>query len=305
MARTLPLVLFLSMSGGVARADIRTAFSGWVQAEGAPLKHDGGRAQPNGMFDGSLQLKAFDVSATGIEYGFYGAQGSARPRETAAYLYAQAGWGRIQLGDAPGAVAQVLPRAARVGLGQVDGDQGFYGYAPARLAPLRLDDDASTRISYVSPAFVGVQLAASFAPRLGTYAITPRGGRLARPQGLRDLGEIAVNGTRTLGSVELKLGAGYAHAVEHDGWAVGAEATWGAWSLAGGLTDDTKVAPNVGLTWSGSAVKLGTSWARDLNGRRVVAIGADWAVRPWLNLLADAVDQRERSLLLLAARGSF
>jgi hypothetical protein len=300
MARTLPVVLLLSTAGGVARAEIRTEVSGWAIGEGAI-----GRAQPNNRFDGALQLKAFDIAGNGIEYGFYGAQGSARPRETAAYFYTQAGWGRIQLGDAPGAVAQLLPRAARVGLGQVDGDQVFYGYAPARLAPLRLDDDASTRISYASPAFVGVQLAASFAPRLGTYAITPRGGRLARPAGLRDLGEIALNGTRTVGSVEIKLGAGYAHAAERDGWGIGAEASWGSWTLAGGFTDDSRTAPNIGLTWSGSAVKIGTSWARDQTGRRVVAVGGEWIVRPWLSLLADAVDQRERSLLLLAARGSF
>jgi hypothetical protein len=305
MTRTLQAAFLLSTACGVAHAEIRTEFSGWVLGEGAPLKTGGGRAQPDGRLDGSLQLKAFDVSGTGIEYGAQLAQGSARPRETAAYGYAQAGWGRVQLGDAPGAMAQLLPRAARIGLGQVDGDQVFYGYSPARLAPLRLDDDASTRLSYASPAFVGVQLAASFAPRLGSYLITPRGGRLARPTGLRDVAELALNGTRSLGPVELKLGAGYAHAAERDGWGVGAEATWGGWTLAGGFTADGRDTPNVGLTWTSGAVRIGTSWARDQTGRAVVAIGTEWTVRPWLSLLADAVDQRERSLLLLAARGSF
>lgn len=289
------------MTCGVARAEIRTEFSGWAIGEGAI-----GRANPDGRIDGALQLKAFDIAGNGIEYGAYLSQGSARPRETAAYAYAQAGWGRIQLGDAPGAVAQLLPRAARVGLGQVDGDQVFYGFAPARLAPLRLDDDASTRISYASPAFVGVQLAASFAPRVGTYLVTPRGGRLARPNGLHNVGEIALNGSRSFGPVELKLGAGYAHADERDGWSAGAEATWGSFTLGAGFTADTRDAPNVGLTWSvSSTVRLGASWARDQDGRTVVAAGLEWAVKPWLSLLADAAEQRERSLLLLAARTSF
>jgi Gram-negative porin len=306
MARTLLPVVLLSTASGVARAEIRTEFSGWVLGEGAPLNTIGGRAQPDGRADASLQLKAFDVSGTGIEYGAQLAQGSARPRETAAYLYTQASWGRVQLGDAPGATAQLLPRAARIGLGQVDGDQVFYGYSPARLAPLRLDDDASTRISYASPAFVGVQLAMSFAPRLGTYLVTPRGGRLARPRGARDLGEIALAGTRSLGAVEFKLGGAYVRSQPGDGWGFGAEASWGSWTLAGGFTHDrAHAAPNVGLSWAGGDVKLGTSWARDQDGRAVVAVGADWTVRPWLNLLADAVRQRERSLVLVAARGSF
>lgn len=310
----------------IALDDIRTDFSGWVLLEQARVG-----ARNEGRIDGSLALKLYDYSATGIEYGIDAAQGSARPRENRLTAYSQASWGRIQLGDATGPLARLLPRAPTVGLGQIDGDAAFFTGRPALLVPYNLDDDISTRLAYQSPAFLGVELGVAYAPRLGWSLIEPRSSRFPAPRATqRNAVEIALAGTKTIGAVELKAGAGYVRGQgigvhDLDAWSIGLQASWEGWVLGGGYVRDGKsgqgqravdgLAPtsrgetNVGLAWKHERWGVAVSYAREELERRGAkeryGIGGTWQARPWLELMADAVRQEGRSLLLLATRLTF
>jgi hypothetical protein len=303
-AAGLSIVLLAAASPAPARAqsELRTEFTGWVQATGAT------GAGRSGRLDGNLQLRAFDYTATGIEYGLQLAEGSARPRENQAMLYMQAGWGRLQLGDQPGPTAALLPRAPRVGLGQVDGEGAFFGAGAGRVLPAALEDDVAPRLSYVSPAFVGVQLGLGLTARRGDPWIrAPRNkvqGRFPRPVAdggrSRSLGEAVLTGTRQIGETELRLGASYAGGAAGQDWGLGTDLAWKSWRIGGGWSPGN---PNVGLSWNEAPWGAALSYARSERGD-TVGVGASWAARRWLELNADLV-HADDTRLLVATRLSF
>jgi hypothetical protein len=97
--------------------------------------------------------------------------------------------------------------APTVGIGQIDGDLDRFGGPSALLAPYALNNDDSTKLTYLSPAVLGFRLGLSYTPELAG------GGVEAVPQqhidGIdrhRNVTEIALNSSRDIGAVTVTAG---------------------------------------------------------------------------------------------------
>jgi hypothetical protein len=243
---------------------------------------------------------------------------AAKPRDNGTYVSAGWAWGEFRLGDYGGAVQELAISAPVVGVGQIDGDLDRFQGPSALIAPYALNDDDSTKLTYLSPAILGLRLGLSYTPELsgGGVEIVPE----QHVPGIdrhRNVVEIAVESSRDIGEVTVSTSAAYvggaatdgSHLHDLAGGALGAKLTWNDLTIGGAFIHDgaatLPVDPrpghvllagiiseiNFGLTYNLGRFGLGASWAHDYRHARdsndIWAAGAVYRISDGVTLAAD------------------
>jgi predicted porin len=294
-AAVLPVALALLLASAVrpaGAADIRTSLGGFVKFQyGFFDRKDDGSERHGARTDAEVHLDLSATSDTGIEYGGrIQLARAAKPRDNGTYLWARAAWGAVRLGDYGGAAKELTVSAPTVGIGQIDGDFDAFAGPSALLVPYKLDNDDSTKITYLSPQILGVRAGLSYTPELGSTGAEVVAARTASGiDAHRDVGEAAISYTRDIGEATLTSGASYvfggakpgAELRDLSGYGLGAKLAWDGLTVGGGYVYDGKntlpVDPrpghaliesvvdeiNFGLTYEFGKWGVGSSWARD------------------------------------------
>jgi len=206
------------------------------------------------------------------------------------YAYFSGGWGRVNFGNEDGA-AYLLQVAAPSADSNVDGlrstIQGFtydggvsvttntsldYAHAHFGNGPTDANNNATDRLTYLTPKFNGFQAGVSYAPR----AELATGIQNGAPATFEDLWEIAARWDGQFEGVGVSIGAGYstsdnvtAGAAEPEGWNVGFNLAWNQFSFGAVYLDeedrygiagvDTKTWV-VGAAWDNGPWHVGASY---------------------------------------------
>ncbi len=301
-------------------ADIDTSLGGFVKLQYAFL--DPGR-QPVGSdgarIDGEAHLSVDGQTDTGITYGGrLQLLRAAKPRDNGTYIQAGWAWGEFRLGDYGGAARELTIEAPTVGIGQIDGDLDRFGGPSALLVPYALNNDDSTKLTYLSPAVFGIRLGLSYTPELaggGIEAVPDR--HIAGIDRHRDVIEAALNASRDIGAVTVTAGGsavfGAAEAGSHlhdlAGGAAGVKAVWNGLTIGGGFVyDGADTLPldrrpghvgiesviseiNFGATYDLGRFSVGASWAHDyrkmLPSTDIAAAGIVYRIIRGLTIGAD------------------
>lgn len=124
------------------------------------------------QMESEIHVNAKGVTENGLEYGAK-VQLRASTDDSLASdevtIWLESRWGRVELGDQDGAADVMAYYAPKIGWGQAvdsDADDWLDGSSKAQIGPKALDTADSTKISYFTPRFYGVQLGASYAPEL-------------------------------------------------------------------------------------------------------------------------------------------
>jgi len=272
--------------------DIRTSLGGFVKFQyGFFDRTDGASEHHGARTDAEAHVDLSATSATGIEYGGrIELARAAKPRDNGTYIYLRTLWGAVRLGDYGGAAKELTVSAPTVGIGQIDGDFDVFAGPSALLVPYKLDNDDSTKLTYLSPEILGLRLGLSYTPELGSTGAEVVAARTASGiDAHRDVGEAAIGYTRDIGDTTVTGGASYVFggakpgAGVHDlsGYGIGAKLAWEGLTVGGGYVYDGKntlpLDPrpghafiesvvdevNFGLTYELGKWGLGGSWARD------------------------------------------
>lgn len=193
------------------------------------------------------------------------------------YAYFSGGWGRVNFGNEDGA-AYLLQIAAPSADSNVDGlrtyirgfqsdveldyDLAHFGNGPIEAAAVA--GGQTDRITYLTPKFNGFQAGVSYAPQ----ATTTAGLAAMGANGLEDAWELAARWDGQFEGVGISVGAGYstvdntAGAVEPEGWNVGFNLAWNAFSFGAVYLDEEEV--------RGVNTEI-TTWV----------VGAAWDNGPW------------------------
>lgn len=194
------------------------------------------------------------------------------------YAYFSGGWGRVNFGNEDGA-AYLLQIAAPSADSNVDGlrttisgfqsdidldyDLAHFGNGPSDS----VDANAIDRITYLTPKFNGFQAGVSYAPD----ASLENGIAAMGTTGFEDAWEIAARWDGQFEGVGISVGAGYttvdntaAAGVEPEGWNVGFNVAWNAFSFGAVYMDEDEK--------DGATADLETkTWV----------VGAAWDNGPW------------------------
>jgi hypothetical protein len=285
----LPAALLLSAPAAHA-ADIDTSLGGFVKLQSAFL--DPGRpplGDGRARIDGEVHLQIDGQTDTGITYGGrLQLLRAAKERDNGTYIQAGWAWGEFRLGDNGGAARELTVSAPTIGIGQIDGDLDRFGGPSALIAPYALNNDDSTKITYLSPSVVGFRLAISYTPELaggGIEAVPER--HVAGIDLHRNVTEFALASSRDIGTVTVTSSAsavfGDAEAGSHlhdlAGGALGTKLVWNSLTVGGAfIYDGADTLPldrrpgHVGIESVISEINLGAAY--DL-GR--FSLGASWA----------------------------
>jgi predicted porin len=301
-------------------ADIDTSLGGFVKFQYGLFDADGQRQPANGArLDGEMHVTIDGQTDTGVTYGGrIQLLRAAKPRDNGSYIQAGWAWGEFRLGDYGGVAKELTVMAPTIGIGQIDGDFDRFGGPSALLAPYALNNDDSTKLTYLSPAVFGFRLGLSYTPELAG------GGIEAVPEqhidGIdrhRNVVEAALNSSRDIGLVTVTAGgsAVFGDAVPgshlHDlaGAAAGVKATWNGLAVGGGFVyDGAGTLPldrrpghegtqgvisefNLGVTYDLGRFSVGASWAHDdrkaLPSTDIVAAGVVYRIVRGFTLGAD------------------
>ncbi len=301
-------------------ADIDASIGGFVKAQyGALDPATPGAPGQGAWLDGEAHLAIESETDTGIAYGGrLQLIRAAKPRDNGSYIHAGWAWGEFRLGDYGGAAKELTLSAPTVGIGQIDGDLDRFGGPSALIAPYKLDNDDSTRLTYLSPQILGFRLGASYAPELAGGGVEaspePRVGGIDRH---RNVAEIALASSRDIGDVTVQTSATWvtggavagSHLHDLDGAAIGTRLTWNDLTVGGGFVfDGAGAAPvdprpghvqiesvtrevNAGITYATGRWGFGASWAHDdrkaLPANDIWAAGAVYRVADGVSLAAD------------------
>lgn len=301
-------------------APIDTSLGGFVKLQlGAIGEPRADRETAQARLDGEVHLELSGQTDTGVAYGGrVQIVPAAKPRDNATFMQAGWAWGEVRLGAAGGAVRELSITAPTVGIGQIDGDLDRFGGPSTLMAPYALANDDSLRLTYVSPAVLGVRFGLSYAPELasGGYSAFPAG-RADSIDRHRNLVEAALSLSRDLGAVTVGLaltavgGEAATGARLHDltGGSIGANLAWngltvgGAFIHDGGGTLPLDPRPGhllvesvtdefqLGAAYAADRWKLGLSWAHDarrgLPTNNVWGLGAVYRVADGVTIAAD------------------
>jgi hypothetical protein len=317
--RSAALLIALLASGAADAADIDTSLGGFVKFQYGLF--DAGPHQPaNGArIDGEAHVTVDGQTDTGVTYGGrLQLIRAATPRDNGSYVQAGWAWGEFRLGDYGGATRELSVAAPTIGIGQIDGDFDRFGGPSALLAPYGLDNDDSTRLTYLSPAVLGFRLGLSYAPELAG------GGIEAVPEPHvdgadrhRNVVEFGLNSTRDYGPVTVTAGGAAvfgeaepgSHLHDLTGGSLGVKAAWSGLTVGGGFVyDGPSTLPldrrpghaglesviseiNLGATYDLRNWSFGASWAHDyrkaLPSTDIVALGAVYRIVRGLTIGAD------------------
>ncbi len=301
-------------------AEIDTDLGGFVKFQNAwltpgrpPTGSDGAR------LDGEIHLEMSSETDTGVTYGGrLQLLPAAKARDNGSFVQAGWAWGEFRLGDYGGAAKELSVSAPTIGIGQIDGDIDRFGGPSALIAPYALDNDDSTRLTYLSPAILGYRVGLSYAPEFasGGVEIVPAQ-HIPGIDRHRNVVEVALSSARDIGEVTVTTGAvfvtGSAEAGSHlhdlDGGSLGSKLAWngltvgGAFVYDGGDTLPLDRRPghvgiesviseiNFGATYEVGRWGFGVSWARDyrkaLPSSDIVAVGAVYKILDGVTLGAD------------------
>jgi hypothetical protein len=317
--RTALLITLLAAPAAHA-ADIDTSLGGFVKSQYAFL--DPGRP-PTGSdgtrLDGEAHIAVAGQTDTGVTYGGrLQLLRAAKPRDNGSYIQAGWAWGEFRLGDYGGAAKELTVMAPTIGIGQIDGDFDRFGGPSALLTPYALNNDDSTKLTYLSPSVFGFRLGLSYAPELaggGIEAVPEQHvGGIDRH---RNVVEVAVNSSRDIGAVTVTAGgsAVFGDAVPGSrlydlaGGAAGVKAAWNGLTLGGGFVyDGAGTLPldrrpghvgtqsvisefNLGATYDLGRFSFGASWAHDyrkaLPSTDIVAAGVVYRIVRGVTVGAD------------------
>ncbi len=315
---SLPAALLISATA--AAADIDTSLGGFVKLQSGvldpghpPVGNDGAR------IDGEAHLQIDGQTDTGVTYGgrlqFVRA---AKERDNGTYVQAGWAWGEFRLGDYGGAARELTVSAPTIGIGQIDGDLDRFGGPSALIAPYALNDDASTKITYLSPSVVGFRLGISYTPELaggGIEAVPER--HVPGIDAHRKVTEIALASSRDIGNVTVTssasavLGDAEVGSHLHDlaGGAVGAKLVWNSLTVGGAFVyDGADTLPldrrpghvgiesviseiNLGAAYELGRFSFGASWAHDyrkaLPSSDIASAGVTYRIVRGLTVGAD------------------
>jgi hypothetical protein len=314
------LLIPLLAAGTASAADIDTSLGGFVKFQYEFL--DPGR-QPVGAdgarIDSEAHVAVEGQTDTGVTYGGrLQLLPAAKPRDNGTYVEAGWAWGEFRLGDYGGAARELTIGAPTIGIGQIDGDLDRFGGPSALLAPYALNNDDSTKLTYLSPAVFGFRLGLSYTPELAG------GGIEAVPEqhidGIdrhRNVTEVALNSSRDIGAVTVTAGGSAvfgeaepgSHLHDLAGGAAGVKAMWNGLTVGGGfIYDGADTLPldrrpghvgiesviseiNFGATYDIGRFSLGASWAHDyrkaLPSTDIAAAGVVYRIVRGLTIGAD------------------
>lgn len=286
------MLVLAALARPAGAADIRTSLGGFVKFQyGFFDRSDGVSERRGARTDAEAHVDLSATGDTGIEYGGrIQLARAAKPRDNGTYLHLHTAWGAFRLGDYGGAAKELTVSAPTVGIGQIDGDFDVFAGPSALLTPYKLDNDDSTKLTYLSPEIVGIRLGLSYTPELGSSGTEIVAAR--RASGIdahRDVAETAVAYTRDIGNATLTAGASYvfggakrdAGVRDLSGYGIGAKIAWGGLTFGGGYVYDGRdtlpLDPrpghafiesvvdeiNFGATYEFGKWGLGGSWARD------------------------------------------
>jgi predicted porin len=301
-------------------ADIDASLGGFVKLEyGAfdrarELGADGGT-----VIDGEAHAQVQGQTETGVTYGGrLQLLPAAEARDNGSYVAVGWWWGQFRIGDYGGAAKELSISAPTVGLGQIDGDLDRFGGPSALIAPYKLDNDDSAKLTYLSPMIFGLRLGLSYTPVLtgGVAEIVPA----PHAPGVgahRNVGEFALSESRDFDDLTLTIGGAYVTGAAApnsqsrglSGGSLGAKAAWNGFTLGAGfiydgartlpadprpghvLVDDIVSEFNAGVTYTVARWNFGASWAHDRCDRAattdLAALGASYRIAPGLTVGAD------------------
>jgi hypothetical protein len=301
-------------------ADIDTSLGGFVKLQYGgiesarpPIGESGAR------LDGEAHVQIDGQTDTGVAYdGRLQLLPAAKARDNGTFADIAWAWGEFRLGDYGGAARELTVSAPTIGIGQIDGDLDRFGGPSALIAPYALNNDDSTKLTYLSPAILGFRLGLSYTPELagGGVEIVPER-HIAGIDEHRNVTEMALGSTRDIGAVTVTAGASavFGDAVPgshlHDlaGGAVGLKMAWNSLTLGGGFVyDGADTLPldrrpghvalesvisefNLGATYDLDKWSVGVSWAHDyrkaLPSSDIVALGIVYRIVRGLTIGAD------------------
>jgi len=174
------------------------------------------------------------------------------------YLENQNVWGRVEMGDRDGAVNKMhnlgpfVLGTSIVGVATMQAVTAPTGNAAANpvFSPAASD---STKITYYTPRFGGLQLGASYTPdnveNVGRFGvgIAAVDSHAAATGVQGDIMEISANYVMTFGKLGVRANAGYWKGDQESTavgmfdqklWAIGGQLTYGAWAFGGGYIDN-------------------------------------------------------------------
>jgi len=271
------------------------------------------------LLDGEIHLELSGETDTGISYGGrLQLLPAAKPRDNGSFVQAGWAWGEFRLGDYGGAAKEMMISAPTIGIGQIDGDLDRFGGPSALIAPYGLNNDDSTKLTYLSPVLFGLRAGLSFTPELsgGGVELVP----MPHVDGIdrhRDVTEFAISAARDVGDATVTAAGVYvvgdATAASHlhglNGGGLGAKLVWDALTIGGGFVyDGAGTLPpdhrpghvlldrivsefNFGASYQLGRWKLGASWAHDYRkaeaSNDIWAAGVDYRIVDGLTVAAD------------------
>ena len=317
---TLSLFAALIIPTAARAADIDTSLGGFVKLQSA--FQDPARP-PFGDFgarlDGEAHLRIDGQTDTGVTYGArLQLLRAAKPRDNGSYAEVAWAWGAFRIGDYGGATRELSVSAPTIGIGQIDGDLDRFGGPSALIAPYALNNDDSTKLTYLSPAILGFRLGLSYTPELagGGIEIVPER-HISGIDSHRNVTEIALSSTREIGAVTVTSGVaavfGDAKAGSHlhdlAGGSAGVRLAWNGFTAGGAfIYDGADTLPldrrpghagidsviselNLGVTYDTGKWSFGGSWAHDyrksLPSSDIVSAGVVYRIVRGLTVGAD------------------
>lgn len=316
----------LALSAAPARAELEVTIGGFTAFQAAVFDKVGA-SSTNRDFQSETELgiSADGKTDNGLEYGAY-VQLEASTSDTTnageTMIYVSGNWGRVDLGDTPGA-SDLVVYAPTIGAGQINGS--YDDYFPTTVLATTpnnrgdhlftaIDTGYETKVSYTTPKIAGFQAGVSYVPessmgesvemtstsRTDTYefGLAYEGeysGVSLAFGGNYILGNSTTAGTEDLNAWSAGLQMGY------EGFHFGGGYTHDGDSLAAtGVANDNVTAWNVGATYETGPWGFGLSYlltdydtngeAPGVNGGTFSAVmaGASYQLAPGLTLSADA-----------------
>ena len=310
-----------------AQANLEVTVGGYAAFQAAMFDNDQTNESGRDFQSEAQILVSADATAdNGLQYGakvLLDASSDDSNNTDEVGLYLAGSFGRVEMGDDDGA-SELAVFAPTVGIGQINGSYDDYVLATAQGHALNdrgdhsftsLDTDDSTKITYYTPKYNGVQFGVSYAPELndeGEHVEFTENTAEAS-----DVFEFGLGYDGEISGVQVKAGAIYVMGDAATGtedlnsWTLGAKLGYQGFSFGGSYTDDgdsfgTTGAANdeistwtVGATYEQGPWGVGVSYLDkdfDTNGASAgaaggtysaVALGGTYKVAPGLTVGAD------------------
>ncbi|MGQ9366314.1 porin [Azospirillum sp. ST 5-10] len=247
-------VALLSAAAPLSAAEMVVTLGGFVDFQAGYFDNDTDDNDFDFANEVEVHINADGKADNGLEYGVHielelrtAADGDGRSLRTdEASIYVGGTWGRVELGDNDGAIANMAVYAPTVGIGQLDGigfkfSSGFFDAANAYpFFPTDLVSDSS-KISYYSPDFAGFSFGVSYTPELNEGDATI----LSDPGTASDFLEGSVGYAGEFSGVSVAASAGIVKALDdgdvEDGdkamWVAGLQLGYAGFTVGGGYVD--------------------------------------------------------------------